>query len=178
MKSLFLAAATVARASRPCVAGPSPAFAGAGSGLVGLGRNPKAYSHKVTKPRRKWIRRGQVSSFMLTSRSDAPSHGITRKQAEPLIVALAAAESLGIEQVTLIGSLKKVDVRSGRWQLHVLDEDREYSGKSRPGVSLSNITTERMDRLVCDEEIMGLTGTGQEKKVLHLTLFEELTGQV
>jgi hypothetical protein len=106
-------------------------------------------------------------------RTEVSEHGITRAQAEPLVSILAAAESLGTEQVTLVGQLRKVDVDAGTWRLNVTEDDKDYSGKVRPGVSLSHLETDRMYRFVCEEEVEEVTGTGREAKTLYLVVFSD-----
>jgi hypothetical protein len=96
---------------------------------------------------------------------------ITRKQAEPLVEILSASEALGSESVTIVGQLRKIDVDSRTWRLLAYDNNEEYSGKTRAGVSLSHLVTEEGYRFVCDEEIEEVTGTGREIRILYLTGF-------
>jgi hypothetical protein len=103
------------------------------------------------------------------NRPGISAHGITRRQAEPLLAVLGASESLALEQVTLVGPLRKIDVDAGTWRLNVIDEDKDYSGKVRPGVSLSHLETDQMYRFVCDEE-EEISGTGREVRTLYLTV--------
>jgi hypothetical protein len=106
-------------------------------------------------------------------REDVSDFGITRLQAEPLVTILTASESLGAEQVTLVGQLRKVDVDAGTWRLHATEEDRDYSGKVRSGVTLSHLETDGMYRFLCDEEVEELTGAGREVRTLYLTAFSD-----
>jgi len=103
------------------------------------------------------------------SRSSVSSYGITRKQAEPLLVALDSSESLGIEQVVLVGRLLSGNTTSGQWQLYVAAEKKNYSGKVREGVSLDGLILRRKTYVFTCEEVEEVTGTGRITKTLHAT---------
>jgi hypothetical protein len=104
-------------------------------------------------------------------------NAISLKEAEPLVTALTASETLGCESVTLVGVLRKLDLDAGTWRLRVAENNRDYSGKVRPGVSLSHLVSDQPYRFVCDEEIEEVTGMGREVKTLYLAGSCELAGE-
>ncbi len=108
-------------------------------------------------------------------REEVSRHGISRADAEPLVAALTTSEDLGREIRTLVGPLRKVDMDAGTWRLKATEDDKDYSGEVRVGVSLSGLVTGRTYRFVCDEEIEQVPGMVREAKTLYLTGFSEVT---
>ena len=109
-------------------------------------------------------------------REDESRHAITCGEAEPLVSILGASESLGSERVVLVGPLRKADLDNGTWRLRSVEDNRVYSGKTRPGVSLSHLVIDQTYRFVCDEEIEEITGMGREVRTLHLSAVSEVSG--
>ena len=107
-------------------------------------------------------------------RPNVSRRSVSRAQAEPLVAVLSASASLGVEPVTLTGILRKVDVDAGTWRLKSAEDNEEYSGKVRPGVSLSRLLTDGNYRFVCEEEAEEVTGTGREVRTLYLTVYSEV----
>ena len=113
------------------------------------------------------------------NREDISDFGISRRQAEPLVTILAASESLGAEQITLLGQLRKVDLDAETWRLHNTEDDCDYTGKVRSGVSLRHLEADGTYKFLCDEEVEEITGTGREVRTLYLNAISDVnsTGQ-
>ena len=135
------------------------------------GHTASAYLHLL-----RFIAESDVSmkyAWAAPNRVGISERSITRSQAEALISILSASESIGTEQVVLIGHLRKVDLDAGTWRISVVEDNKDYSGKVRPGVSLSHLETDHKYKFVCDEEAEEVTGTGRETKTLYLTSVSE-----
>ena len=95
-------------------------------------------------------------------------HSISGQQARPIVDLLSGVSNLACETVELVGSVEKVDIKSGTWRISTLDG--VFAGKTKAGgPSLAGITTATKPyKFVCLEEIEEL-GSGREQKVLYLT---------
>jgi hypothetical protein len=104
------------------------------------------------------------------------SGGVSESEAGPLVEILTKTEELGVESVTHVGPLRKVDVDAGTWRLGAFRDEGDISGKVREnGPSLGHLETDSNYRFICEEVIEEVSGTGREKKTLYLVRYEPLS---
>ncbi len=87
------------------------------------------------------------------------------------------SEQIGIETVTLTGRIQKADSETGAWRIESEEDGKPYSGtvEASSGVSVEGVTIKsKRYRLICEERIEEIVGSGREKSVLYLTAIEEL----
>lgn len=94
-------------------------------------------------------------------------HSIAENEVAPLVSVLSSVADLGIETVTLTGSLEKADVTSGNWR--IATADGKFSGKIKSnGPSLAGLEIGRAYRFSCEEILKETKGTGREQRALYL----------
>lgn len=80
-----------------------------------------------------------------------------------LLELLSKREEMLVEQVVLIGTLKKADADSGAWRLKNDEDGKEYSGTLHdPNASLSGLEIDSRYKVVCVEKIEDMPFTGRE----------------
>ena len=103
------------------------------------------------------------------------SHGrtITARQAGPLLEEFKKVAQLGVETVELHGYLREADSKRNSWRIESLDDGKEYPGEVAEGVSVSNLTIDKIYRFFCEERIEEQVATGREKRTLLLVRHSE-----
>lgn len=98
-------------------------------------------------------------------------HRIPIGKAAELYELLSQVTDIGVEAVTLTGTLIKANTKTGAWTLRSIDDGREYHGRIKAGAAVSlkgMVLGENVYRFICEETITGVVGTGEEKKDLAL----------
>jgi hypothetical protein len=103
------------------------------------------------------------------------AHGrtITARQAGPLLEVFKKVEQLGVETVELRGYLREADSKRNSWRIESLEDGKEYPGEVKEGVSVSNLTIDKVYRFTCEEVLEEQIATGREKRTLLLVRHSE-----
>jgi len=100
---------------------------------------------------------------------------ISKKSATDLYELFNTVEELGVEIIELIGKFTKIDTSRNSWSLTTLEDAKEHSGSLSSGskVSFSGaVIDSQLYKLICEERIEEVLGSGREKTRLYLISYE------
>jgi hypothetical protein len=107
-------------------------------------------------------------SWAAPDRDKVSSRYLPAANASLLLATLSTTENIATEKAIISGVLRKIDMDAGTWRLKETTTGEEYSGKLRPGITLSNLVSDRFYTFECEEEIESVTATGREIHTLFL----------